>query len=191
MYLGVWPHTVLVMDAAQGKIVDKINLPTDIARTLVLSPDKKTLYASTLKDNSIVTIDLATRKVLTRFRSNLGHKLPAGRPGHRSYGEDALFDRYADHQEDRPLRGRPAGVCDIDLAARKITRMVPYPKDEAVPNGYRRTMKVSPDGKLLYLFGEKIRYSPPAISSRSRRSSCRKPPIPSDGSFRRPDQRSQ
>src|ERR1700742_3477339 len=47
MYLGVWPHTVLVMDSAQGKIVDKIDLPTDIVRTLVLSPDEKTLYAST------------------------------------------------------------------------------------------------------------------------------------------------
>src|SRR5271155_3742280 len=52
MYLGVWPHTVLVMDSVQGKIVDKIDLPTDIVRTLVLSPDNKILYASTLKDNS-------------------------------------------------------------------------------------------------------------------------------------------
>src|SRR6202789_1763034 len=70
MYLGVWPHTVLVMDSVQGKIVDKIDLPTDIVRTLVLSPDEKTLYASTLKDNSIVSIDLATHKVLDTFPLN-------------------------------------------------------------------------------------------------------------------------
>ena len=67
MYLGVWPHTVLVMDSVQGKILDKIDLPTDIVRTLVLSPDNKILYASTLKDNSIVSIDLATHKVLDTF----------------------------------------------------------------------------------------------------------------------------
>src|SRR5271154_7540680 len=70
MYLGVWPHTVLVMDSVQGKIVDKIDLPTDIVRTLVLSPDEKTLYASTLKDNSIVSIDVATHKVLDTFPLN-------------------------------------------------------------------------------------------------------------------------
>src|ERR1700677_420413 len=64
MYLGVWPHTVLVMDSVQGKILDKIDLPTDIVRSLLLSPDNKVLYASTLKDNSIVSIDLATHKVL-------------------------------------------------------------------------------------------------------------------------------
>jgi hypothetical protein len=33
---------------------------------------------------------------------------------------------------------------------------VPFPKDEPVPNSYRRSIKVSPDGKLLYLFGENI-----------------------------------
>jgi DNA-binding beta-propeller fold protein YncE len=71
MYLGVWPHTVLVMDSVQGKIVDKIDLPTDVVRTLVLSPDDKTLYASTLKDNSIVSIDLATHKVLDTFPLNV------------------------------------------------------------------------------------------------------------------------
>src|SRR6202522_2766584 len=71
MYLGVWPHTVLVMDSVQGKIVDKIDLPTDVVRTLVLSPDEKTLYASTLKDNSIVSIDVATHKVLDTFPLNI------------------------------------------------------------------------------------------------------------------------
>src|ERR1700681_2088135 len=70
MYLGVWPHTVLVMDSAQGKIVDKIDLPTDIVRTLVPSPDGKTLYASTLKDNSIVSIHLAARKVMYKLPLN-------------------------------------------------------------------------------------------------------------------------
>jgi hypothetical protein len=50
----------------------------------------------------------------------------------------------------------PPEFVTIDLAARKITKMVPFPKDESVPNSYRRSMKVSPDGKLLYLFGDNI-----------------------------------
>ena len=73
MYLGVWPHTVLVMDSVEGKIVDRIDLPTDIVRTLVPSPDGKILYASTLRDNSIVAIDLATHKVLDSFPLNSGN----------------------------------------------------------------------------------------------------------------------
>jgi WD40 repeat protein len=157
MYLGVWPHTVLVMDAAEGKIVDKINLPTDIARTLVLSPDKSKIYASTVKDNSIVTIDLATRKVTDSFPLNTGNTnyrlggLAIDPSGTMLYSIVTPIVKQIDHFDVNP----PEFVT-IDLAARKITRMVPFPKDEAVPNSYRRSMKVSPDGKLLYLFGEKI-----------------------------------
>jgi hypothetical protein len=157
MYLGVWPHAVLVMDAAQGKIVDKINLPTDVARTLVLSPDKSKLYASTVKDNSIVTIDLATRKVTDSFPLNTGNTnyrvggLAIEPSGKMLYSIATPIVKQIDHFDVNP----PVFVT-IDLAARKITRMVPFPKDEPVPNSYRRSIKVSPDGKLLYLFGENI-----------------------------------
>ncbi len=157
MYLGVWPHTVLVMDAEQGKIVDKINLPTDIARTLVLSPDRSTLYASTVKDNSIVTIDLATRKVTDSFPVNVGNTnyrlagLAIDPSGKMLYSIATPIVKQVDHFDVNP----PEFVT-IDLAARKITRMVPFPKDDTVPNSYRRSVKVSPDGKLFYLFGENI-----------------------------------
>jgi hypothetical protein len=158
MYLGVWPHTVLVLDSAQGRIVDKINLPTDIARTLVLSPDRSTLYASTLKDNSIVTIDLATRKVTGSFTLNTSDTnyrlggLAIDPTGKVLYSIATPIIKRIDHYD-----VDPAEFVTIDLAAHKITMMVPYPKDEAVPNSYRRTMKVSPDGNLLYLFGENIK----------------------------------
>ena len=157
MYLGVWPHTVLVMDAAQGKIVDKINLPTDIARTLVLSPDRTKLYASTVKDNSIVTIDLATRKATDSFPLSVGNTnyrlagLAIDPSGKMLYSIVTPIVKQIDHFDVNP----PEFVT-IDLAARKITRTVPFPKDEPVPNSYRRSIKVSPDGKLLYLFGENI-----------------------------------
>jgi len=157
MYLGVWPHTVLVMDAAQGKILDKINLPTDIARTLILSPDKTKLYASTVKDNSIVTIDLATRKVTDSFALNTGNTnyrvggLAIDPEGKVLYSIVTPIVKQIDRYEVNPPQ-----FVTIDLAARKISRLVPFPKDEPVPNSYRRSMKVSPDGKLLYLFGDNI-----------------------------------
>ncbi len=70
MYLATWPHTIRVIDINSEKVIDNIELPTDIARTLVLSPDKTKLYASTLRDNCIVTINLKTRKVVDSFSLN-------------------------------------------------------------------------------------------------------------------------
>jgi len=157
MYLGVWPHTVLVMDSTQGKIIDKINLPTDIARVLVLSPDKTKLYGSTVKDNSIVSIDLSTRKATDSFSLNTADTnyrlsgLAIDPNGKELYSIATPIVKKIDHYE----VGDPEFVR-INLAARKITQMVPFPKDETAPNAYRRSMKVSPDGKLLYIFGEKI-----------------------------------
>jgi DNA-binding beta-propeller fold protein YncE len=157
MYLGVWPHTVLVMDAMQGKIIDKINLPTDIARVLVLSPDKTMLYGSTVRDNAIVSINLATRKVTDSFLLNTADTnyrlsgLAIDPTGKELYSVATPIIKKIDHYDVQTPE-----FVRIDLAARKITQMVPFPKDETAPNAYRRSMKVSPDGKLLYLFGEKI-----------------------------------
>jgi hypothetical protein len=157
MYLGVWPHTVLVMDSAQGKIIDKINLPTDIARVLVLSPDKTMLYGSTVRDNTIVSINLSTRKVTDSFPINSADTnyrlsgLAIDPTGKELYSVATPVVKKIDHYEVQPPE-----FVRIDLAARKISQMVPFPKDEAAPNAYRRSMKVSPDGKLLYLFGDKI-----------------------------------
>jgi WD40 repeat protein len=123
MYLGVWPHTVLVMDSAQGKIVDKIDLPTDIVRTLVLSPDEKTLYGSTLKDNSIVSIDLATRKVVDKFSLNTSDTnyriggFAVDPTGKFIYTFATPVVKKIDHYQIDPPQ-----ILEVSLAERKITR---------------------------------------------------------------------
>src|SRR6267142_1150090 len=98
IFFGAWPHQVVVFDSAQEKIVDSIDLKTDVPRTLILSPDKKKIYASTLNDNAIVTIDVATKTT---------------------------------------------------------TRTAAFPPAEGTVS-FRNTIKISPDGKLLYLFRENI-----------------------------------
>ena len=185
MYLGVWPHTVLVMDSVQGKIVDKIDLPTDIVRTLVLSPDEKTLYASTLKDNSIVSIDLATHKVLDTFPLNTPginyrvNGLAVDPAGKIIYSIATPIIKKIDHYEIDPPQ-----LVEISLTARKITRMVPYPKDEQAPAGYRNTIRVSPDGKLLYLFRDNIMVFNTGDLKLVKKIALAKPTDPSsDGSF--------
>jgi hypothetical protein len=185
MYLGVWPHTVLAIDSVQGKIVDRIELPTDIVRTLVLSPDAKTLYASTLKDNSIVSIDLATRKVIDKFPLNTpdtNYRLggfAVDPTGKTLYSFATPVIKKIDHYQIDPPQ-----IIEISLAERKITRIVPYPKDEPPPAGYRNTIRVSPDGKLLYLFRENIMVFNTSDFKLVKKIELAKPTDPStDGSF--------
>lgn len=153
LYLATWPHQVLVFDTVQEKIVDHIDLTTDIAQQLVLSNDKKTLYGYTVKDNSIVTIDLATRKQTSVF--------PLDEPGHNvrllglvpdptgkylfSVGPTVV--KKVDHYEVEPTK-----FLVIDLENHKICRSVDFPKDESLVGFWRIQMKFSPDRKYFYMF---------------------------------------
>src|SRR5216684_3475764 len=156
IFFGTWPHHLVVFDSAQEKIVDNIDLKTDVPRTLILSPDKKKIYASTLNDNAIVTIDVATRKVLSSFTLNQGNQnvrivgLAPDPTGNYLYAIATIISKKMDHYD-----VDPAKFVVIDLAAKKITRTAAFPPDEGT-FGFRTTIKLSPDGKLLYLFRENI-----------------------------------
>lgn len=156
-FLGAWPHQVLVFDTTQEKIVDKIDLPSDVPWTLMFSPDKKRLYVSTLKDTSIVTIDVATRKVLDSFTLNTASTnyrlggLAADPDGRHLYSIATPLVKKIDRYEVE----QPKFIV-IDLQDKKISRSVDFPKDESTLFGYRTTLRVSPDGKLLYLFRNSI-----------------------------------
>jgi len=156
IFFGTWPHQVVVFDSAQEKIVDDIDLKTDVPRTLILSPDKRKIYASTLNDNAIVTIDVATRKVLFSFTLNQANQnvrlvaLASDPTGNYLYAIATIISKKADHYDIDPAK-----FVVIDLAAKKITRTVPFPSDEGTVS-FRNTIRISPDGKLLYLFRENI-----------------------------------
>jgi hypothetical protein len=153
VYLSSWPHQILVFDAVQEKIVDHIHLDTDLSQLLVLSADKKKLYASTVNDNSIVTIDLATRKAASSFRLDTGNRntrllgLAAHPAGKYLYSIGSTVIKKADRYEIEPTK-----LVLIDLEAQKITRTVDFPKDESLVGFWRIQMKFSPDKKYFYVF---------------------------------------
>lgn len=155
MYLATWPHTIRVIDVNKDKVIDHIDLPSDIARILVMSPDKTKIYASTLRDNSIVTVDLKTRKVVDCF--SLNTPTEANRlsgfaidpTGKFIYSIMTKVTKMIDHYE----IAEPKFVA-IDLAQKKIVRSGDLPKDEAA--GARALLRVSPDGKSLYVFRQQI-----------------------------------
>jgi len=154
IYLSSWPHQILVFDAVQEKIIDQINLPTDVSQLLVLSADKKKLYASTINDNSIVTIDLATRKVLSTFPVNADSThntrllgMTADPSGKYLYALGSTVTKLIDHYEVGPYQWML-----IDLESHKITKTADFPKDESLSGFFRLQMKFSPDAKYFYLF---------------------------------------
>jgi hypothetical protein len=156
MYLSTWPHTIQVVDADQEKVIDHIQLSTDIARLLVLSPDKTKIYASTLRDNCIVTVDLPTRKPGDKFCLNTDtvtnrlSGLAIDPTGKYLYSILTMVTKQLDHYE----ISKPK-LAVIDIAEKKITRAVDYPTDQEPP-GARALLRVSPDGKSLYLFRQSI-----------------------------------
>jgi WD40 repeat protein len=153
IYLATWPHQILVFDTSQEKIIDHIDLTTDIAQQIVVSPDKKTLYGYTVKDNSIVTVDLASRKQINVFPLNEPNRsvrllgLAPDPSGKFLYSVGPSVVKQPDHYDIEPTQ-----FMVIDLANHKITRTVEFPKDESLSGFFRLQMKFSPDGKYFYMF---------------------------------------
>jgi hypothetical protein len=178
LYLATWPHQIAVVDTDQGKVIDHIKLNTDIARQLVLSPDNKVLYAATLADNSIVTINLATRQVIDSFSLDSGNQknrlsgLTIDPTGKYLYSVDIVITKQLDHYD----IAKPKFIV-IDLAAKRITRSVDFPKDEDAP-GYRSSLKLSPDGKYLYLFRDGISVFDTATFKLVKKIDLHQPPVP-------------
>lgn len=156
LYLGGWPKTVLVIDQAKQTVVDRIELKTDVPRTLTLSADKKKIFVTTMKGNGIEVVDLGTRKVTASFKLDEPNKQM--RLSSVAVDPSDKF-LYAMVQEitkkiDRFEVTDPKFAV-VDIAQQKIVRTAEFPKDEA-KYGFRGQMRVSPDGKYLYLFRSNI-----------------------------------
>jgi DNA-binding beta-propeller fold protein YncE len=154
---------VLVIDEAQGKVIDKIHMETGLPRSLRLSPDHKTIYVSTNDRNGFEVIDVATHKVTNhfvlddathRFRVNGGAPDPQGKLLYASTTEIAKMP-------DRYTIGRPKYTI-VDLDQQKIVKTVDEPTEGAGGRGGGGGgrggggFEVSPDGKYLYQFGQQV-----------------------------------
>jgi hypothetical protein len=160
LFLGAYPNAVLVFDEAQGKIVDRIPMTTGLPMGLRLSQDKKKIYVVTLDHSGIEVIDIATRKVTNKFTLNTEakrYRLSGGAPdpeGKLIYTTTTEIDKLTDRYE----IGKPKYTV-IDLEQQKIARTVDIPREEENANGggFRGGgFEVSPDGKYLYQFRDKV-----------------------------------
>jgi DNA-binding beta-propeller fold protein YncE len=160
LFMGAYPDAVIVFDEGKGQIVDRIPLSTGLPTSMRLSQDRKTIYVTTNDRSGIEVIDVATRKVTSKFflntptkryRFNGGVPDPAGRLFYTVSTEmNKLSDRYD--------VGKPKYTV-IDLAEQKIVKTVEIPREDENANvgGFGRGgFEISPDGKYLYQFRDKV-----------------------------------
>jgi hypothetical protein len=153
IYVGTIGGDVLLIDEDKEQVVDRIRAKTGIPRRLSPSFDRKKILVWTPLKNGIEILDLATRKINTSFVLDENNRR-VGVGGFAPDPEDKVI--YASihaavKESDRfVIEKRKFAV--IDLAQQKITKAVEIPMIDgrsAGMGGYR----VSPDGKLLYVFG--------------------------------------
>ncbi|MEQ1949386.1 MAG: hypothetical protein ABL995_19505 [Bryobacteraceae bacterium] len=164
MYIGTLDSKLLAIKEDSGDIAAEIQLG-GIPRTVVLSTDGTKLHIITTK-MQVETVDLVARKVISSFSLADPRTSPRmlRNAGGRSFSGLAVdpSGRYlytgiqVTVKEIDQYRIDPPQFVTIDLQEKKIAKSIPFPKGYDSGFGFGATYKVSPDGKLLYVFDEDI-----------------------------------
>ena len=154
MYIGTYAGTIQIFDETSEKMIGDIKLQTGIPRSLTLSQSRSKFYVLDSTLEKVEIIDIPTRASLSTFTLSEGNK----RVRIRGLQVDPLerflilLTRSATKQIDRWEIG-DITMQFYDLAQKKITRAIPWPKGEERENV---NIRFSPDGKLLYFFGDDV-----------------------------------
>ena len=154
MYIGTYAGTVQIFDEATETKTGEIKLQIGIPRALTLSQSRQKFYVLDAATEKIEIVDIPTRTTLSTFTLSEGNK----KVRIRGFQVDPLerflilLTRSATKQIDR------YEISDIamqfyDLAQKKITRTIPWPRGE---EREFVNIRFSPDGKLLYFFGDDV-----------------------------------
>ncbi len=163
MYVGTIDHKLLIMEEASANVVGEIPLG-GIPRITVLSTDQTKVYILTTQ-LELETVDLAARQVINSFPLSDGKSIPRvtrmypGRfsglvvdpSGRYVYTTLKVTVKEIDH-----FRNDPPVFVKIDLQDKKIVKTIPFPKPYDDGFGFDASYKISPDGKLLYVFDDDI-----------------------------------
>ena len=154
LYVGTYAGNVQIFDEASEKQIGEIKLKTGIPRSLVLSFNKQHFYVLDSTLEKIEIVDIASRSTLDQFSLSTGQT----KTRIRSMQVDPLerfmilLTRSATKKIDR-WEISDVALQLYDLKQKKITRNIPWPGGEARENV---NIRFSPDGKLLYFFGEDV-----------------------------------
>jgi len=154
MYIGTYAGTIQIFDESTETKVGDIKLQTGIPRALTLSQSRTKFYVMDSTNEKMEIVDIPTRTTLSTFTLSEGNK----KVRIRGFQVDPLerflilLTRSATKQIDRYEIGDIA-MQFYDLAQKKITRTIPWPRGE---EREFVNIRFSPDGKLLYFFGDDV-----------------------------------
>jgi len=154
LYVGTYAGTVQIFDEATEQKIGDIKLQTGIPRSLTLSQNRNKFYVLDSTLEKIEVVDIASRNSLSTFTLSEGNKKTRIRglqvdPLERFL---ILLTRSATKLIDRWEIG-DISLQLYDLAQKKITRTIPWPRGEEREGV---NIRFSPDGKLLYFFGDDV-----------------------------------
>jgi len=159
LYIAALPNKMVALSEADLKIVDQVTLPTGVGRGLTLSTDRSKIFINTWPRCGFEVIDRATHKVVNSFKLDRDNNTQ--RMWLRGFAVDPKDQLiYAVVNTRNKLVDRfdieaPKFVV-IDVAQQKIIKTFDYPKEELHAFSGFGSLKVSPDGKFLYQFRDKI-----------------------------------
>jgi DNA-binding beta-propeller fold protein YncE len=154
MYIGTYAGSIQIFDEATESLAGEIKLKTGIPRSLTLSQSRSKFYVLDSTLEKIEVVDIPTRTTISTFTLSEGKKQVRIRgmqvdPLERFL---ILLTRAATKQIDRWEIG-DISLQLYDLAEKKITRTIPWPRGEEREGV---NIRFSPDGKLLYFFGDDV-----------------------------------
>jgi len=154
LYVGGRPGQILIIDEATEKVSGSIKTKTGIPSSLNLSDDHKRFYLMNSNYEDVEVADIASGQIIDTFRLSEGNKKVRlrGLQPDPSHSYIVVLTKSAAKLADRWEIGAPT-LLQYDLKTHKIMRTIPWPKGEEREFA---AIKFSPDGKLMYLFGEDI-----------------------------------
>lgn len=156
MFLGGYPSQLMVIDEAKGAVTQEIDLKTGLPMSMRLSDDGKLLYATTITTSGIEVVDVATRKIVNSFSLNtptVRYRFTGGvadRAGRYFYVLGTRIDKGLD-----AYRISKAQFMVVDLEKKEVVRTADLEPDDQ-KFGARGALMLSPDGKTLYAFRDKV-----------------------------------
>ncbi len=153
--VGSYSGHLTAVDEATGTFT-KIPLTTGPPSAVRLSPDRSRFYVQSANYERFEIVDARTRKTLDTFTLSSGQRHIRALayevdPQHKTM---TVVARPATRHIDR-WEIEPPVFLVYDLAAHAITRTVPWTIDPE-PAHFSATLRFSPDGRLLYVFGSQI-----------------------------------
>jgi hypothetical protein len=160
IFLPGYPDRVLVIDEATQKIVDKIPSEIGIPTGVTRSYDRKKIYITSNDNDGVEVVDIASHKVLQHFVLNSDNRKFRINGVSPDPDDKILYTvvREVVKQADRYDVGK-LKYAVIDLAQQKIVRTADMSPEDQEANGAfygRSPFHVSPDGKYIYQFRDKI-----------------------------------